>query len=131
MRFFCPAVVSPDKFHLTNKDVPPEARKVLLVVSKTMIQLANEAEFSDPHMQPLNNFINDQQMLVVDWLVRFATRSMDLGEGEGGLGSGDNIEVTKVSKESREASFEYIRYCLYHYRDQIFSVLVRAVLKED
>eukprot|EP01094_Clydonella_sp_ATCC50884_P000475 TRINITY_DN1036_c0_g1_i4.p1 TRINITY_DN1036_c0_g1~~TRINITY_DN1036_c0_g1_i4.p1 ORF type:complete len:476 (-),score=112.39 TRINITY_DN1036_c0_g1_i4:798-2225(-) len=120
LRFLCPAIVSPEKFFLTSKDLEPEARRVLLLMSKTLIQLANEMEFQDTALAPLNSFINDYQMLVVDWLVRFATQvSLGSEETEGELGSGDHIEVMKVTKEARAASFDYIRWCLQDNKESV------------
>jgi len=96
LRFFCPAVVSPQQFYLTDRPVPPEGGRVLLILSKILIQLANQTEFTDPALQSLNTFLSDKQMLVIDWLVKFSTDHKAYNKRNDDAGS-DSEDTSDVS----------------------------------
>jgi hypothetical protein len=61
LRFLTPAVVSPEGFGVQNQDEPIsiEARRPLILISKTLQQISNEMYFSEDHMMSLNSFITE------------------------------------------------------------------------
>jgi len=59
LRFFCPALVSPDSFGLMEVAPSREARHVLTLIAKTMVNMANGIPFGskEPAMKEMNDFI--------------------------------------------------------------------------
>ena len=72
LRFFCPALVSPESFGLL-RSVPPYARRALVLVTKVLQNLANQQPFKEQYMAPLNaSFLEPNTTLVRDLLARYA-----------------------------------------------------------
>lgn len=68
LRFFCPAIISPESVDL---DVSPESREVrraLLLITKVIQNLANNVKFKEPHMQSLNPFLAENIKQVTRFL---------------------------------------------------------------
>jgi len=60
LRFFCPAIVTPEKYHLVSEPPPKEARRGLILVSKLLQNLANGVEFDgskEEYMKSMNHFV--------------------------------------------------------------------------
>ena len=64
LRFFVPAVVTPEDYGFVQDELPPGAHRVLLLVSKCVQNLANGTHFREDFMLPLNDFLvqNDAHM---------------------------------------------------------------------
>jgi neurofibromin 1 len=69
LRFFCPAIVSPDTVDL---DVPSDAqvRRALLLVTKVIQNIVNGVGFGvkEPHMKVLNGFLEKNKAVVMAFL---------------------------------------------------------------
>ncbi|KAL6065950.1 Ras GTPase activation domain containing protein [Balamuthia mandrillaris] len=63
LRFFCPAILSPDSRGLVEPPMAPEARRPLILISKAIQNLANEVPFGakEEYMSPVNAFIERNQ----------------------------------------------------------------------
>lgn len=75
LRFFCPAIVSPEAVDL---DVPADSREVrraLLLITKVIQNLANNVKFKEPHMQILNTFLAENIKQVTRFLNDIAVGS--------------------------------------------------------
>jgi len=59
LRFFCPAVVAPEAFGISNAVIPAEKRRGLVLISKSLQNLSNGVQFGakEPFMRPMNEFI--------------------------------------------------------------------------
>jgi len=81
LRFFCPAIVSPEGVDL---DIPSESREIrraLLLITKVIQNLANNVKFKEPHMQILNSFLAENIKQVTRFLSDIAV-SPDFLPGE-------------------------------------------------
>jgi len=69
LRFFCPALVSPDSFGLMEVAPSREARHVLTLIAKTMVNMANGIPFGtkEPAMKEMNDFILQNLKQVSDF----------------------------------------------------------------
>ncbi|XP_012282166.1 neurofibromin isoform X3 [Orussus abietinus] len=58
LRFINPAIVSPQEMGIVNKQVPPQVKRGLMLMSKILQNIANHVEFSkEQHMLPFNDFL--------------------------------------------------------------------------
>lgn len=77
LRFFCPAILSPDSTSppLITK-VDNNLRRALILISKTLQNLANGLEFGikEPFMQELNSFIRDNKAYVEGFFDQLAAQ---------------------------------------------------------
>ncbi|KJE97414.1 hypothetical protein CAOG_07280 [Capsaspora owczarzaki ATCC 30864] len=64
LRYFCPAIVSPEGFNLVKQPVTPEARKNLILISKTLQNMASGVEFgeNEPYMLNANQLLRDSKL---------------------------------------------------------------------
>jgi len=64
LRFICPAIVSPHKFHLVKaKTLTEQTQRGLVLVSKILQNIANNVEFQgekEPYMMKTNGFVLEQ-----------------------------------------------------------------------
>ncbi len=78
MRFLCPAIVSPDGFGVIPELPNPEHRRALILITKTLQNLANGVHFQDdrkePYMVKMNRFIETNLKKRTEVLDRFAVR---------------------------------------------------------
>eukprot|EP01090_Pellita_catalonica_P000400 TRINITY_DN1027_c0_g1_i1.p1 TRINITY_DN1027_c0_g1~~TRINITY_DN1027_c0_g1_i1.p1 ORF type:complete len:445 (-),score=46.11 TRINITY_DN1027_c0_g1_i1:89-1423(-) len=60
LRFFCPAILSPDGFGVISVPVTPDVRRAYILISKLIQQLANQTQFGakEEYMIPLNGFLD-------------------------------------------------------------------------
>jgi neurofibromin 1 len=70
LRFFNPAIVSPDSENLCRNIENPKIRRALLLVTKVIQNLANNVLFGakEPYMIVLNDFLNDNIVKVTTFL---------------------------------------------------------------
>ncbi|OCF79181.1 neurofibromin 1 [Kwoniella mangroviensis CBS 8886] len=68
LRFFCPAIVSPESIDLDVNPDTRETRRALLLITKVIQNLANNVVFKEPHMKVLNNFLSDNIRQVTKFL---------------------------------------------------------------
>jgi neurofibromin 1 len=77
LRFFCPAILSPDSTSppLLSK-VDQNLRRALILISKSLQNLANGLDFGnkEPYMQDMNNFINENKTTVEAFFDSLAVR---------------------------------------------------------
>lgn len=61
LRFFCPAIVSPEQADLELPSDTREIRRALLMITKVIQNLANNVVFAnkEPHMKVLNKFLSE------------------------------------------------------------------------
>lgn len=61
LRFFCPAILAPDTNGLYGGTLNEKERRLLILVSKVLQNLANGVDFGnkEPYMQDMNSFIHD------------------------------------------------------------------------
>jgi len=61
LRFFCPAISSPEAYGILDVANPPgpEARRLLILITKVLQNLSNDVEFGskEPYMTKMNDFI--------------------------------------------------------------------------
>jgi neurofibromin 1 len=77
LRFFCPAIVSPDTVDL---DVPsdPQLRRALVLVTKVIQNIVNGVGFGvkEPHMKVLNGFLERNSMTVMKFIGGIAVTNL-------------------------------------------------------
>ncbi|KAK8844111.1 hypothetical protein IAR55_006905 [Kwoniella newhampshirensis] len=74
LRFFCPAIVSPESIDLDVDPDTRETRRALLLITKVIQNLANNVVFKEPHMKVLNSFLSDNIRRVTKFLSDIAVR---------------------------------------------------------
>ncbi|WVF65508.1 hypothetical protein IAT40_000236 [Kwoniella sp. CBS 6097] len=78
LRFFCPAIVSPESIDLDLNPDNKETRRALLLITKVIQNLANNVVFKEPHMKLLNNFLSDNIIPVTKFMSDLAIRPKTL-----------------------------------------------------
>ncbi|KAI2626815.1 GTPase [Xylaria nigripes] len=70
LRFFCPAIVSPESEKLVTESPSKELRRGLLLIAKIIQNLANNVLFGakEPYMSPLNDFLSQNIYNVTTFL---------------------------------------------------------------
>lgn len=68
LRFFCPAIVSPEAIDLAISAESREVRRALLLITKVIQNLANNVKFKESHMQILNTFLAENIKQVTRFL---------------------------------------------------------------
>lgn len=67
LRFICPAIVSPEGFEVVSTPLSPQARRPLILISKTLQNLANATTFKEQYMTPLNNLLEQNTAKLHSW----------------------------------------------------------------
>jgi neurofibromin 1 len=101
LRFFCPAIVSPEGIDL---DIPSESREIrraLLLITKVIQNLANNVKFKEPHMQILNSFLAENIKQVTRFLSDIAVSLYPpfLGRNADGQMRPRSWELTQAVKQ--------------------------------
>ncbi|OCF40958.1 neurofibromin 1 [Kwoniella heveanensis CBS 569] len=78
LRFFCPAIVSPESIDLDLNPDNKETRRALLLITKVIQNLANNVVFKEPHMKLLNNFLSSNIIPVTKFMSDLAIRPKTL-----------------------------------------------------
>ncbi|KAL6075747.1 Ras GTPase activating protein ira2 [Balamuthia mandrillaris] len=70
LRFFCPAIVTPELYEIVDKSPTREARRGLTLAAKVLQTMANQIEFGEKeaYMKPMNDFIAEYQPRMNDYL---------------------------------------------------------------
>lgn len=79
LRFFCPAIVSPESIDLDVNPDTRETRRALLLITKVIQNLANNVVFKEPHMKVLNPFLSDNIKQVTKFLSDIAVCDLFAG----------------------------------------------------
>jgi len=77
LRFFCPAIVSPNLHGIVDRVPTPEAQRGLMLVAKTLQTMANQLRFGEKeaYMKPMNNFIEENQPRLEEYLRHLIQKS--------------------------------------------------------
>lgn len=80
LRYICPAIVAPDGYGVINNDISdPKIRRVLLLITKVLQNLANRVLYTkEPYMQFMNTWIEGEMGGIRDLLDRYATLPTEL-----------------------------------------------------
>jgi len=59
LRFFCPAISSPEAYGIVDEPPAANARRLLILITKVLQNLSNDVEFGskEPYMTKMNDFI--------------------------------------------------------------------------
>lgn len=68
LRFFCPAIVSPETHGFVDEPPHRDVRRILVLVSKALQNLSNRTPFREKYMGAMNAFLEQNQQKVVDYL---------------------------------------------------------------
>lgn len=76
LRFFCPAIVTPEAEGLVAERPSKEMRRGLLLIAKVIQNLANNVLFGakEPYMYPLIDFLTQNIYLVTTFLREISVR---------------------------------------------------------
>lgn len=63
LRFFCPAITSPEIYGIIDEPPSSGSRRLLILITKSLQNLANDVEFGskEPYMSNMNDFINENR----------------------------------------------------------------------
>merc|ERR1711916_401170 len=75
LRFFCPAILSPQQSELANDLPTPEQRRRLVLVAKALQNLSNGVQYGskEAYLNSFNEFIEDYQVILYDYFDAMAT----------------------------------------------------------
>jgi len=67
LRFFCPAISSPEAYGILEEPPTPQARRLLILITKVLQNLSNDVEFGskEPYMAKMNDFIQSNRQKLV------------------------------------------------------------------
>ncbi|KAH3767152.1 GTPaseactivator protein [Pelomyxa schiedti] len=127
LRFFCPNIVNPTKLGLLPKQPPKNVFRALVLITKSLQSLANNAEFSaaEEYMKVMDDFIKTNRKLVIEWYDKLTTIPDDWEQNQTPLVSRQELEVRdlpiiedvcrtylrKVSKVSPEEKAFFMKFC--------------------
>jgi hypothetical protein len=80
LRFFCPAVSSPEAYGIVEEPPSASARRLLILITKVLQNLSNDVEFGskEPYMTKMNDFIHSNRQKLgefYDKLIKPATKA--------------------------------------------------------
>jgi len=80
LRFFCPAVSSPEAYGIVEEPPSASSRRLLILITKVLQNLSNDVEFGskEPYMTKMNDFIQSNRGKLEDFynkLVKPPTKS--------------------------------------------------------
>eukprot|EP00743_Colponemidia_sp_Colp-15_P006314 GILK01006793.1.p1 GENE.GILK01006793.1~~GILK01006793.1.p1 ORF type:complete len:2194 (+),score=417.78 GILK01006793.1:164-6583(+) len=73
LRFFCPAIVAPESQGLLEHTPADSDRRALLLITKTMQNLANGSRFKEEYMAEMNEFLEQNKSKVHTFFTALAT----------------------------------------------------------
>jgi len=64
LRFFCPAVSSPEAYGIVEEPPSASSRRLLILITKVLQNLSNDVEFGskEPYMTKMNDFIHSNRL---------------------------------------------------------------------
>ncbi|KAG7663506.1 BUD2 [[Candida] subhashii] len=80
LRFFCPAILNPKLFYLTENHQTGSIQRTLTLLAKVLLNLANRTEFSihkEPYMTKMNTFLQKHQSEIYDYFDKITGRKND------------------------------------------------------
>ena len=83
LRFFCPAILNPKLFHLTQDHQVGNAQRTFTLVAKILLNLANRqlfTEHKEPHLMKMNQFLEAHEQEMLDYLDKLTGRKNDFNE---------------------------------------------------
>jgi len=131
LRFFNPAINLPEAYGLTKKPPSKEARRVFVLVTKTLQSLANGIKLGgkEQHMARLNDFIDENQAQINQFFDKIAT----IPEGQ----SEDDLKATEIPSNVMNISLVEMHKHVHHNIAKIKELLSQgkkdeldAVMKE-
>jgi len=116
LRFFCPALVSPDSFGLMETAPSREGRHVLTLIAKTMVNMANGIPFGtkEPAMKEMNEFILHNLNRVSDFFDELATIPVD---------QVNLTQQTTIPEEARLSCLATVQRHLKRHQERLREVL--------
>jgi len=80
LRFFCPAISSPEAYGIVEEPPNPSSRRLLILITKVLQNLSNDVEFGskEPYMTKLNDFVHANRAKLIqfyDKLVKTAGKT--------------------------------------------------------
>jgi len=69
LRFFCPAVSSPEAYGIVEEPPSASARRLLILITKVLQNLSNDVEFGskEPYMTKINDFIQSNRTKLIQF----------------------------------------------------------------
>jgi len=69
LRLFCPAVSSPEAYGIVEEPPSAESRRLLILITKVLQNLANDVEFGskEPYMTKMNDFIHSNRQKLIQF----------------------------------------------------------------
>lgn len=83
LRFFCPAILNPKLFYLTKNHQSGNSQRTLTLIAKVLLNMGNRQEFSqhkEPHLVPMNAFLEAHLKEVLDYFDKITDRKNDFNE---------------------------------------------------
>mmetsp|Transcript_2259 Transcript_2259/g.3229 ORF Transcript_2259/g.3229 Transcript_2259/m.3229 type:complete len:1961 (-) Transcript_2259:97-5979(-) len=116
LRFFCPAIISPEGFGVVSSPPSPIARRSLVLIAKALQNLANGVTFGnkEAYMVPLNDFINrntEPIQTFFDSMVRLPQKGAGVGVSK------------EIPPETLANSLNTIHAYLWDNQDSVVDVL--------
>jgi len=69
LRFFCPAISSPEAYGIVEEPPNPSSRRLLILITKVLQNLSNDVEFGskEPYMTKLNDFVHANRIKLIQF----------------------------------------------------------------
>lgn len=114
LRFVCPSLVSPEGFGLVTGTLDRQTRRNLIVMTKSLQNLANRCHFTkELYMLPMNDFIDGNLPMIVDLFSRYSLVP----------DTATVLPPLEISDEEREHDLHRIHYHIHRSVDKIFKLL--------
>jgi len=109
LRFFCPALVSPEDYGIVKKQPTEEAKKGLLLAAKVVQVLANRQRFTQPYLLPLNSFIESYEEAMQNFLNNLASKSSVCFLDNPTSNSSSTVVRTELIEREEEESLNQLK----------------------
>ena len=106
LRFFCPAIVTPENYGLVGDGPSIEARRTLVLMSKMVQNLSNHVAFREGFMSVLNTFLTTNQQRMDAFLDAVSTPA-PAGTAAAAAGNATTVQP-QVSAESYYAALHTV-----------------------
>jgi GTPase-activator protein for Ras-like GTPase len=107
LRFFCPAVTSPESYGVLDEPPSPESRRLLILMTKVLQNLSNDVEFGskEPYMEKMNDFIESNRAGLAEFfgdVVNPGGHDAPVQKIDGSLKQGALVDLSQHLKEIME-----------------------------
>jgi len=125
LRLLCPAVISPKSFNLVSDPPSPTAARTLLLVAKSLQNLANLVEFGgkESYMTCVNQFIVENKNNIIEFIENLGDQSVPLSNNRPASLYGLESDIT------RDLASLY-QFCKEHLQDLQIMSNKEAYLKQ-